>query len=115
MLHHRRRLGRLDNRLWIARKRARLPQKLVASLLGHRSLSTVSQYESGKNLPGLQTGLKLELIYQTPLAKLFPGLYDRLIREIAFVKERLPRLKLGESERRGVRAERGVTNDLAQD
>lgn len=92
--------GGCANNLWIARKRAGLPQKWVASLLGHHSLSQVSEYECGRKLPGLRTALKLELIYGTPLEKLYPDLRGELLREItsagdhnAMIKQRMTELR----------------------
>ena len=72
----------MPNRLWVARKRAGYLQKWVAVLLGARSLSVVSEYERGRKLPSFRAAVRLELIYRTPLADLFPGLYASLAREI---------------------------------
>src|SRR5437899_4877431 len=77
-----------SNRLWIARKQAGYPQKWVSRLL-RRAPSVISEYESGRKLPTLSTALKLEYIYQTPLAELFPELHSQLVREVAQVKERM--------------------------
>jgi len=82
--------SRLSNSLWIARKRAGYPLKGVARLLGGRSLSVISEYERGRKVPSLRTALKLEALYQTPLAQLFPGLYGTLSQEIAARKVGLP-------------------------
>ena len=59
------------NTLWIARKRAGLGQKTVAHRLGHKTASTISEYETGRLLPGLRTGLKLFVvrISETSLAR----------------------------------------------
>ncbi len=72
----------IANKLWIARKRAGYPQKVVAALLGNRCLSIISEYEQGRKLPSLRTALKLELIYRTPLAELYPDLYAELAAEL---------------------------------
>jgi len=47
-----------------------------------RSLSIISEYEHGRKLPALETALKLEILYQTPLAELFPDLYRSLSSEV---------------------------------
>ena len=73
---------RLQNKLWIARKHAGYLQKWVASILGQRSLSVISEYEKGRKLPSLRTALKLSFIYKTPLPELFPILYAELTREV---------------------------------
>ena len=115
MREHHRGLVPAANRLWIARKRAGLPQKGVATLLGHHSLSKVSEYECGRKLPGLRTALKLELIYQTPLAELFPGLHTELLHEIVSAKERHPVLKQREAERQQGYAEGDATSNAPRD
>ena len=62
------------NRLWIARQQAGLRQKSVARLLGHKSTSVISEYETGKLLPSLTTALKLCAIYQMTIRDLYPDL-----------------------------------------
>jgi len=42
----------------------------------------VSHYEHGRALPPLVVALSLEIIYRTPVAFLFPALYDELKRQI---------------------------------
>lgn len=53
-------------------------QKQVARLLGQRDASMVSHYEHGRALPPLPVALGLEIIYRTPVAFLFPAMYDDL-------------------------------------
>lgn len=74
------------NRLWIARKKAGLGQKSVARLLGYRSTSPVSEYEHSRLLPNLRTALKLSIIYETPLPKLYASLYVELEDEITNIR-----------------------------
>ena len=50
------------NTLWIARKRVGLGQKTVAQRLGHKTASTISEYETGRIVPNLRTALKLARI-----------------------------------------------------
>ena len=57
-------------------------QKQVARLLGHRDASMVSHYERYRALPPLAVALGLEIIYRTPVAFLFPDMYDELKRRI---------------------------------
>lgn len=57
-------------------------QRYVADLLGHKSHAALSLYEHGVLLPKLTTALKLEIILRTPVAFLFPDLYDSLKNEI---------------------------------
>ena len=66
------------NRLWLARKRSALGQKQVAYLLNHRTVDQVSRFEKGLRIPNLETALRLEIIYRTPLRVLFTDLYENL-------------------------------------
>ena len=70
------------NRLWIARKKAGLGQKVVSRLMGHKSNSPISEYEAGRLLPNIQTAFKLSAIYQTPLPELYPALYQQIEKEV---------------------------------
>lgn len=83
---------KINNRLWQARHKAGLEQKQVARLLGHKNCDQVSRYERGVRLPNLRTALKLELIYHTPVARLFPEHYGNYRLEIVAVAatNRLP-------------------------
>jgi DNA-binding XRE family transcriptional regulator len=74
------------NRLWIARHEAGLQQKSVARLLGHRSTSVVSEYETGKLLPSLPTALKLSAIYRRSLSELYPDLNAVVLEELQTVQ-----------------------------
>ena len=70
------------NRLWLARKRRGLRQKQVAFLLNHHTVDQISRYEKGLRVPTLETALRLEIVYQTPLRLLFADLYEKLQGEI---------------------------------
>jgi transcriptional regulator with XRE-family HTH domain len=50
----------------------------IASLLGDTDPSMVSHYEHGRALPSLEAALGLEIILRTPVAFLFPVLYEKL-------------------------------------
>ena len=78
------------NTLWIARKKIGLGQKSVARLLGHRTASAISEYETGRLLPNLRTALKLAAIYRTPVCNLYAPLYDQVEREIAGMQQDNP-------------------------
>src|SRR6266702_1731374 len=88
----------MQNRLWIARNHAGYSQKWVRHLLGKRSLASISEYERGHKLPPLPVALKLELIYQTSLAELFPNLRASATQEIAKAKEGLLSVELRDTE-----------------
>src|SRR5438270_11681560 len=74
--------NKTHNRLWLARKRKGLGQKQVAVLLNHRTVDQVSRFEKGLRLPNLETALRLEIIYNTPLSSLYKDTYERLREEI---------------------------------
>ena len=78
----------LPNNLWLARKRLGLSQKRVASLLGRRSVSVISEYERGVKTPSLSIALKLQSIFQTPLGELFPALQSLASAEVASAREK---------------------------
>ena len=78
------------NRLWIARKRLGLGQKSVARLLGHKSTSPISEYETGRLLPNLRTALKLAAIYQTALPDLYITLQRQIEKEVEVMRKKLP-------------------------
>jgi len=98
------------NKLWIARKRAGYLQKWVASLLGQRSLSVISEYEKGRKLPSLRTALKLERIYQTPLPELFPSLYAEIVGEVEKARQCHSPLRIRDEE---VQRELGLHTEVS--
>lgn len=71
-----------SNQLWLARTRAQLPQKVVATLLGHRTNDQLSRYERGVCTPGLKVALMLELIYGVPLRVLFQAQYEQARQQV---------------------------------
>src|SRR6266853_1335864 len=79
-----------ENKLWIARKKAGLGQKSVARLLGYKSISQISEYETGTVLPSLSTAFKLAVVYNTPLADLYDSLHKQIADEIASVQSTMP-------------------------
>ena len=76
------------NSLWMARQAAGLRQKSVARLLGHRSASTISEYESGRLMPSLSTALKLCEIYKLDIKDLYPELYLTVLAQLQAVTRR---------------------------
>ena len=67
--------NKYPNDLFVYRKRLKLSQKRVAHLVGETSRYELSRLERGHRLPSLETALKLEIIYRTPIAFLFYDLY----------------------------------------
>ncbi len=71
-----------QNNLWQARKRSHLERKQVSFLLSKKSNDELSLYERGLYVPNLQTAIKLELIYHTPVKLLFQNLFTQCRKEI---------------------------------
>lgn len=69
-----------------------LSQLQVARLLGQQDASTISHYERGHSLPTLPLALALEIVLRTPVAFLFPVLYDQLKARIR-AKEQEPEVQ----------------------
>ena len=65
----------------------------VARALGLRRSSVLSRYEHGARVPNLASALKLEIVYRTPVAFLFGGLYRELKGDIRQREEKLRSLK----------------------
>lgn len=68
---------KLSNHLMIVRRKLGLSRKQVAVALGY-SLRTVARHEQGKLIPPLETLLKLEILYQMPVAYLYQDFYAEL-------------------------------------
>lgn len=73
---------KIQNRLWLARKRRGLGQKQVAYLLD-KTVDEISRYERGLRIPSLETVLGLELIYGIPARVLFKDIYEQLHAKIS--------------------------------
>jgi transcriptional regulator with XRE-family HTH domain len=80
---------RFTNRLWRERRRTGLSQQRVADLVGYHSPCEISRFERGERLPSLVMAMKLEIVYHTPVAFLFPDLYVRLREAIREKQEQL--------------------------
>lgn len=78
---------RKQNNLDIYRRRLSFSSRHVAQLLGHKSTSTLSNYEQGERLPGLVNALRLAIILRVPIEFLFPFLYEELREEIRALEE----------------------------
>lgn len=72
----------LPNYLVSHRKRSALAQKEVAFLLGVQGAAKVCRHERFTLDPGLQTALAYEVIYQRPICELFPGLVEKVKKEV---------------------------------
>lgn len=79
----------VKNKLATFRRRRGLSQRKAAALMGHRNHAALWAYERGTVAPSLRAALKLEIILRTPVAFLFPGLYESLRDEIRAKEEKL--------------------------
>jgi transcriptional regulator with XRE-family HTH domain len=82
-------INTITNSLWTYRKKMGFSQKRAAYFIGLKATNALSRYEHGRKLPNLINALKLEIIYRTPVAFLFAGLYEKLKKEIRGKEEKL--------------------------
>ena len=81
--------NRHRNKLARFRRRRNLSLRQMAKVMGHESHSALCNYERGAVIPELETALRLEIVLRTPVAFLFPELYETLRNEIRAREERL--------------------------
>lgn len=74
---------KIKHELRRARRRCGLDQKQVALLLAHGNTNQISRYENGERTPSLETIIKLEIIYHTPIRILFQAYFEKFQAEIA--------------------------------
>src|ERR1051325_4447743 len=74
--------SKLQNYLKTYRKRFGLSQVEMAYLLGCKSPSTVSEYETFQRLPTLPVALAYEYLFKVPIAELFAGMYQQIEEEL---------------------------------
>jgi transcriptional regulator with XRE-family HTH domain len=75
-------LANLDCYLKPYRRRWGLTQKELAVLLGFQNGAVVSRLERVLRHPTLETAYAVEIILGTPPAELFPGLYERVRKQV---------------------------------
>ncbi|MCG8604619.1 helix-turn-helix transcriptional regulator [bacterium] len=73
---------KLPHYLRTHRKRFGFSQSDVAFLLGTQSRSHISRYENYTRLPGLETALAYEVIFQAPMREMFAGIYERVEKQV---------------------------------
>lgn len=83
---------RLNNYLRTYRKRAGLSQREVARLLGRRSGSFVSRYESGKRPVPLEIAIAFSAIYGADIRELFAGKVAQVEQEVMKRRAEIERL-----------------------
>ncbi|SRR5260221_7847093 len=103
----------LPNYLRANRKRLALSQDEVAFLLGTRSGGKVCRYERFVRQPSLETALAYEAIFRRSMSELFPGLYQKVERDVAERATTLAERKDRKANRQSVR-KREALAELAQ-
>jgi transcriptional regulator with XRE-family HTH domain len=68
--------NRLVNYVRARRKRAGLSQRELALILGYRNEGVVSRHELFRSVPPLLMALGYEVVFQTSVSELFPGLRE---------------------------------------
>ena len=81
---------RRPNFIYSMRRNRGYLQKHLATLLGQKGLTMISQYEAGASLPPLETALLLELALGVRLSELYAGLYQELQTTVLARAENLP-------------------------
>ena len=64
------------------RRRAGLSQSDLAELVGYLRKGDISKHERGTQTPSLLVAFSYEVIFHTPAARLFPGIYKTVERGI---------------------------------
>jgi DNA-binding XRE family transcriptional regulator len=65
--------GRVENYLRTHRIKAGLGQHEIGRLFGYKREGPVSRHERAKALPSLRIAIAYEILFRTPVSKLFPG------------------------------------------
>ena len=68
--------NRLVNYVRARRKRAGLSQRELALILGYRNEGVISRHELFRSVPPLLMALGYEVVFQTSVSELFPGLRE---------------------------------------
>lgn len=70
--------NRLVNYVRFRRKRATLSQRELAMILGYHDAGAVSRHEMFHSVPPLLIALGYEVVFQTSISELFPGLKETI-------------------------------------
>jgi transcriptional regulator with XRE-family HTH domain len=74
--------GHLENYLHAHRKKAGLSQLEVGILLGYADEGAVSRHEQSQTLPPLLSAIGYEIVFNKPIAELFPGIRETVEKSI---------------------------------
>jgi transcriptional regulator with XRE-family HTH domain len=70
------------NYLRAHRKKSGLSQREVGNLLGYKDPGQISRHERATSIPPLATALAYELIFRAPVAGIFTGIRDAIVRDV---------------------------------
>lgn len=74
--------SRLASYLSSHRKRSGMSQERLGKLLGYPDEGPVSRHERLRSVPPLRIALGYQAIFQIPVSELFPGVYERIKRDV---------------------------------
>ena len=81
---------RFKNYLFRLRRIRGYSQKQFAALLGLKSRKAISDFESGRRVPPVQTAMLMEIVLSTKLSEIYPDLYEDLTAQAVTREDRLP-------------------------
>lgn len=103
---------RLVNYVRARRRKAGLSQRDLAFILGYGKTGAVSRHELFRSIPPLIMALAYEVIFQTPIAELFPGLHETVEGAIERQITEFESLLLTEKSKRYLRSTREIDRKL---
>ena len=104
---------RQRNYVRLCRRASALTHEELARLIGQRSDSAISQYESGQRLPTLRAALALEVVFGKSPSFLFPGTYSAIEEEVMLRAAKVERALAEKNDRKSA-AKRQHLNDMSK-
>jgi DNA-binding XRE family transcriptional regulator len=72
----------VGNHLRVYRRRAGLSQPDLAEIVGHAKSAQIARHEKNQSIPPLLTAIAYEAVFDAPISKLFPGLYESVLASV---------------------------------
>ncbi len=66
----------VGNYVRVHRRRAGLSQTDLATIVGHAKSAQIARHERNQSIPPLLTAFAYEVIFDVPMSRLFPGLWE---------------------------------------
>lgn len=105
---------KLETYLRTYRKRSGLTQDELATLSGCKSGVSICEYERLKGQPSLETALACQAIFGVSVEELFPGIYQKVAKDVASRSERLSKHVPQGGSLRGAKLKRGLFKDITR-